>query len=392
MRAACVFVPGFPFQVEAHRSPQLRDRSVLIVRRQGARPVVLDSSPSADIPPGTPLPSAQARCKDAVLLEADPPAYEEAWNAVLDRLERCSPVVENTEIGTAFLDLTGLDALYGTSEAMATAMLSAVPAYYGARLGMGIGKFPAQVAAYQASPGQARLVPDDTQCYLAPMPVDMLPVSWAVRVQLHQYGLHTLGDLAERPIGPLQAQFGKDGALAWQLARGQDARPIVPRPHDATIVERLEFQEATTSVGAIVLAANLLLGKAFSQAKVLGRAARAVEITADLLGAGVWHRRLTGREPYCDKASALSAIKAVLDGLIISSPVTGVAIELAGLVGVAGKQSRLFNDVRAQQQLGESIRQLSARLGTPAPVFRYQEMEPWSRIPERRGVLVPFAS
>ncbi len=390
MRVACVLIPHFAVQVELRRRPRLLDRPVLIARRQGTRPVVLDASPSAGIAPGTPLEAAHAQCKDAALVEADPSAYGEAWNAVLDSLEQRSPIVENAGLGCAYVDLTGLDALYGGSARVASAVLGAVPLPYGARLGAGLGKFPAYVAAQQANTGQARLVPEDVQGYLAPVSVDLLPIPWEVQARLHQFGLHTLGDLAARPLGPLQAQFGRDGALAWQLAQGRDSRLLLPRPHTATVMERLDFSEPTTSVGTVLLAVDLLLGRAYRQAGLQGKAARVLELTADLLGAGVWHRRLTGREPYGDKASALYAVKAALDGLTLPCPVTGLAIELAGLVGATGKQASLFTEVRAKEQLAESLRQLSARLGAPTPIYRYQEVEPWSRIPERRGVLVPF--
>ncbi|MSQ40952.1 MAG: DNA polymerase Y family protein, partial [Dehalococcoidia bacterium] len=127
MRVACVLIPHFAVQVELRRHPHLLDRPVLIVRRQGTRPVVLDAPPSAGIPPGTPLQTAQARCKDAVLVEADPSAYEEAWKAVLNSLEQRSPIVEDAGLGCAYIDLAGLDALYGGSARAASAVLGAAP-------------------------------------------------------------------------------------------------------------------------------------------------------------------------------------------------------------------------------------------------------------------------
>ena len=44
-----------------------------------------------------------------------------------------------------------------------------------------------------------------------------------------------------------------------------------------------------------------------------------------------------------------------------------------------------------QENLKEALRQLQARLGAQPPIYQVREVEPWSRIPERRQVLVPFS-
>ena len=38
----------------------------------------------------------------------------------------------------------------------------------------------------------------------------------------------------------------------------------------------------------------------------------------------------------------------------------------------------------------EMMRQLEALLGGKPPIYQMKEIEPWSRIPERRQALVPF--
>jgi hypothetical protein len=99
----------------------------------------------------------------------------------------------------------------------------------------------------------------------------------------------------------------------------------------------------------------------------------------------MWNRRLTGRDPYADQRSALSAVRAVVDGLTLPGPLTGLAVELTGLVGTTGKQTSFFTDVRAHE------RALAMRSASSAPNFVYRKTEPWSRIPERREVLAQFS-
>ena len=60
------------------------------------------------------------------------------------------------------------------------------------------------------------------------------------------------------------------------------------------------------------------------------------------------------------------------------------------LTGEAGLQSSLFNDVRREENLREAVRQLEVRLGRRPPIYQVREVEPWSRIPERRQALVQY--
>ncbi|MDP3063543.1 MAG: hypothetical protein Q8O40_10120 [Chloroflexota bacterium] len=62
----------------------------------------------------------------------------------------------------------------------------------------------------------------------------------------------------------------------------------------------------------------------------------------------------------------------------------------AGLTGEVGTQKRLLYDVRQREQFIDAVRQLEVTLGKKPPVFAVREMEPWSRIPERRIASVQF--
>ena len=54
-------------------------------------------------------------------------------------------------------------------------------------------------------------------------------------------------------------------------------------------------------------------------------------------------------------------------------------------------RSTLWTEVRRDQKLQEAVSQLEARLGTAPPIYQVREVEPWSRIPERRHALVQLS-
>ena len=78
-------------------------------------------------------------------------------------------------------------------------------------------------------------------------------------------------------------------------------------------------------------------------------------------------------------------------GVALPGPIEDMRLTLSGLTGEAGRQESLWTEVRRDQKLQEAVSQLEARLGTTPPVYQVRELEPWSRIPERRHALVQLS-
>jgi DNA polymerase-4/protein ImuB len=73
-----------------------------------------------------------------------------------------------------------------------------------------------------------------------------------------------------------------------------------------------------------------------------------------------------------------------------TAPIEELSLELMGLGGEGAKQVSFFSvHAKQEEQIAEAARQLSARYGE-TPLARVVEVEPWSRIPERRWALVPY--
>jgi DNA polymerase-4/protein ImuB len=69
-----------------------------------------------------------------------------------------------------------------------------------------------------------------------------------------------------------------------------------------------------------------------------------------------------------------------------------MALEFIGLTGETGKQRSLLfaEQARRRAQLFAALRQLKQRFGGESQVNRVVEVEPWSRIPERRYALIDY--
>jgi DNA polymerase-4/protein ImuB len=398
VRVACVWIAQLPLRVEVLRHPAWDGRPLVLCGAPGERKVVQLCSSEAEaagVRPGLPLREVVPLCPEAVVLQPDPVRTASVLESVLAELQGVSPLVEPgaNDDGYLFLDLRGLRALYGDFDALEEAIRAAVPPLLRPRLGFGCGKFVAAVAARQAAPGGGgRVVPaSDTQVFLEPLSVrNLLILEPDVLHRLELLGLHTIGDLAALPFSAVQAEFGPLGAQAWRLAHGKDTEPVVARPVAISVQAGLRFDDPLGSVEAVMAAIAQLLERTFSQPALLGRSVRQVRLRALLSDGTSWERLYTFKEALSTRDASRRALKSRLDlpNGLPPAPIDELALELLGLGGEAAKQPGLFV-ARARQlaEIAEAARQLRARYGR-VPLYHAVEVEPWSRIPERRWALI----
>jgi hypothetical protein len=310
------------------------------------------------------------------------------WEQILIMLDGMTPQIEDVMPGQAYLNIGGLERHYRDEDALGQAIIAAVHEASGliACVGIGESKFLAYAAARSSPPGQLCIVPHGHEAeFVASLPIDLLPLPQTVRERLRKLGLERIGELARFSPSSLEAQFRAHGRRLWELANGIDAEPFCPRQIVPTVEGRLAFEEPVASVAVIVAAGRQILarlGPALQQ-----RAARTMTIRAALLAGRSWERQFVFREAI----SALDRLTFILTTQLTNTPppapVSALELCLAGLTGETGRQIALGENVRARQQLAESIRQLKARYGA-SPIYRCVGAEPWSVIPENRHVLI----
>lgn len=390
MRVACVYVPHLPVAVERAARPGLDGQPVIV----GDRKVVHDCSgeaAAAGVAPGMSIREALARCPGAVFLPPRSDRYERVFERATVALERVSPVVEPHRPDRWYVDLRGLDAHYPDAFALAGALVTAVRDATGLlpSAGVGSGKFAAWAAAVTTEPGDACVVtPGREEAFLAPLDIGLLPVSERTVARLRRLALTRIGDVARIGIGPLQAQFGREGARLWELARGADADPVVGRTPRETLVEAHPFDTPTANTAALVAAGQQLLRRLLRR---LGhRAARVLTLTLLTRGETVWERRETLRDATNQPQRLDLVLRTRLTFLTLPEPVDELRIALEDLCAEGGRQGSLFPDARdAERQIVEAIRQLRARYGRPA-LYKIVEVDPWSPHPEERMALLPL--
>jgi DNA polymerase-4/protein ImuB len=400
MRLACVSVPNFHIALERTRAPELRGRPVAIGEPPPGANLISDCSPeaaAAGVRTGMPLRDARTIAPDLVLLPPDPAYYSRAGDALLDAIEDTEPHVEpgaDSLAGTAFTALDPAADLEAEQRAAAR-LIDAVRKQAGieASVGAGDGKFIAWLAASVSAPGETTVIPPgQEQAFVAPLSVTFLPVSYETQRKLALYALRTIGEVAALDIGPLQAQFRGEGRRLWELARGIDPAPFLPRVRVEPIAGTLAMPAATVNSAALIVATQQLTGRLLARPAMRYRFVRQLRLRLALLGGGSWERVLTLRDPAGDEASLLFVLRKLIEPLQLAAPVEEMSLEFIGLTGETGKQRSLLfaEQARRRAQLIATLRQLKARFGGEAQVERLVEVEPWSRIPERRYALIDY--
>ena len=389
MYIACVHIPHFAVEAERQRRPEIAARLILI-----GETTVLDCSLGADslgVRRGMRMSEAIAICTQAIVLAPDAPYYQRLFDEVLELLGELSPDIEPVDPGTALMSLAGLGV---EPHAFAEGLIASLHRRLGLMLSVGIarGKFAARVAAATARPGTSKVVESGYEAsFLAPLPCSYLPASEAMLWRLKLLGLETIGDVAQLPLGAFQQQFGPEGKRCWELANGIDNEPLVPRVTESTVVRRTQLPAPAVVLETILAGLERLLFAAYDDRARQGHWVRKVVVRAALDGGGAWELPIPFREALADPKAAWFAIKSAVTRHPPERPVEELEIELVGLSGESGKQAPMFESKgKLWRQVEEAARHLNTN-GKPS-IGRIVEVEPWSRIPERRAALEDFAS
>jgi DNA polymerase IV len=232
-----VDMDAFYASVEQRDDPALRGRPVVVAWR-GARSVVCAASYEArtfGVRSAMPALRAERLCPDAVFVPPDFSRYKAVSRQVREIFHRQTDLVEPLSLDEAYLDVT--DAKSGMTIATEIAQLvrAQIREETGLTASAGIApnKFLAKIASDWRKPdGQFVITPARIEAFLTPLPVGRIHgVGKVMEAKLAALGIVTVGDLRQRPLEELQAQFGSFGQGLFNRARGIDERPV--RPHQA---------------------------------------------------------------------------------------------------------------------------------------------------------------
>lgn len=249
-----VDMDAFFASVEQRDRPECRGLPVVIGALPGRRGVVSTCSYEArafGIRSAMPIAEAYRRCPDARFLKPDMQRYSEASRLVMAALNTISPIVEQVSVDEAYLDVTGLDRLIGSPEAIAHQVKAAVwnATELNCSVGVGSNRLIAKLASEQNKPNGLKIVqPEQIIEFLDPMPVSNLRgVGPKTLKTVQRLGIKTVSALREYSLESLQPFFGeKMAGSLYRQARGLASDQVGTQYERASLSKETTFNEDVT--------------------------------------------------------------------------------------------------------------------------------------------------
>ena len=398
--AACVWIPLFPLRCEEARHEGLATYPTALLAPDTTRKLWQVSSLArhAGVKPGMTVSQAIGLCHTLRLIEPDPVHYDEHFASLLSALNEVSPVVESAELGLAYVGTDGLEGIFGKPQKIIDAIRQTVgpsdrPTV---RLGFGLGKFTAWVAASRAKPGEAIIVPLGAEkAFLASQPISVLPLDSATHRRLRQLAIRTLGALAALPEEAVTAQFGAMGRRLWRLAAGYIAEPVEGRIAPEPIVAALTFFTPVGERELLAHALDQLIARALKHPRRIGWRVHAVRLRADLEGSSSWLAAILLKDPTAAGARIAAPLKTRLEQSPPTGAVERLVLEFTAFAPGTSELQLFARDAQAaaracqQRALQSAAREIRMRVKR-ANLYHVIEVQPWSRLPERRYALIDY--
>ncbi len=241
---------AFFASIEQRDNPKLRGKPVLVGGSPKARGVVAAASYEArrfGCRSAMPMKSAVRLCPAAAIVPPRPPRYREVSGQVMEIFRAVTPLVEALSLDEAFLDVSHLVEAGGAADAIARRLKTTVREETELTVSCGVAtsKSVAKIASEMHKPdGLTVAPPGGEREFLAPLPIgDLWGVGPRTAERLRKAGVHTIGELSERPLPWLIGRFGVRGEWFHRLALGQDDRPVEVARETKSISAEVTYPE-----------------------------------------------------------------------------------------------------------------------------------------------------
>ncbi|HTX02411.1 MAG TPA: DNA polymerase Y family protein [Candidatus Acidoferrales bacterium] len=307
---------------------------------------------------------------------------EARWEAILDALDAVTPLVEDGG-NAAFCEMRGIAG--DPIRWLHTVTHVLTPFEIPFALGIGPNRFVASVAAR----GKRTCARGEEADFVAPMPLDVLPLDPHTCERLRMLGVRTLGELAALPHGPFVRRFGPQAARWHELARGIDDVPLVPRPRRVTIERTLFGEGSAASEEALLFALRSLVARIVDDLVVLGQRAAALVLSLQCEDGEMHEIQIRIAHPTAREGMLFDLTRAHLEGVRLQAPVEGLRLRIERMES-GGTPMSLFSTQDPDAEAVElALARLEAALGEGV-VLRAFSVDGYR--PERQVVYERFSA
>lgn len=219
---------AFFASVEQRDNPALKNKPV-IISGHSKRSVVSTASYEArkfGIHSAMPVFMAQKLCRDLIIIPGNMKKYRSDSEKIMKILSGFSPLVEQASIDEAYMDLQGLNRLFGSPENIAKTIKKNIYEQLTLTCSIGIApiKFLAKIASDMNKPDGLTIISEEQmESFISGLPIRKIAgIGKQAMKQMETLQIKTLADIRRYPLSLLTAKFGKIGARLLELSNGID--------------------------------------------------------------------------------------------------------------------------------------------------------------------------
>ena len=255
---------AFFASVEQRDNPAYREKPIIVGGISGAngksnRGVVCAASYEArqyGVHAGMPIWEARQKCHEGIFIPSQMSKYLEASKKFFQICSSYTPLIEPLSIDELFLDVSGCESLFGSTEVIGKKIKERVWQELRLKVSVGIAenKFLAKIATNLGKPDGFYIISSENiQKILYPLPVSSL---WGIGKKteelLKKSGIYQIEQLARMPDSILENLLGKNGKKMKLLAQGIDESPVTPPSTVKSIGKETTFSTNITEKAILI--------------------------------------------------------------------------------------------------------------------------------------------
>ena len=205
---------------------------------------------------GMPIWEARQKCPQGIFVPSQMNKYLKASKKFFQICSNYTPLIEPLSVDELFLDVSGCESLFGSSECIGRKIKERVWQELGLKVSVGIAenKFLAKIATNLGKPDGFYIISsEDIQKILYPLPVSSL---WGIGKKteelLKKSGIYLVEQLARMPDSILENLLGKNGKKIKLLAQGIDESPVTPPSEVKSIGRETTFPTNITEKAILI--------------------------------------------------------------------------------------------------------------------------------------------
>jgi len=300
---------------------------------------------------------AMRKCPGLVLVPPHRAEYEKYSRLVNQIYERFTDLLEPFGIDESWLDVTGVEHIFGDGRKIADTLRQTVKGELGLTISVGVSfnKIFAKLGSDYKKPDATTVITrENYEEILHPLPVSaLLYVGQSTNAVLDKLYIRTIGELARSEKELIISRLGKMGGMLWDYANGLDDSPVLSKDQARdiqSIGNGMTFRRDLVGLEDIKAGVYALSDEAAWRMRKHGLKCRVVAVTIKDPYFKTTQRQKTLENPtHLAKEIAETAIELIKASWKLRAPIRMLTVTASNLVdeNEAYEQTSLFDGEKA---------------------------------------------